>query len=320
MRSFLFAVVIGSVLIMLRPDSFDWSATSFDTVILGHTVELSKKLKRDLNKEILEKCIKYRKNLYAFDPLNNYNMLINDAKSHNVNVYYPTVSKEHIPKLRYGKLCELSTPVLGVFGTSSMQGKFTMQLTLRKLFLDSGYKVGQLGTEPSSLLYGFDKIYPMGYNSNLSVSRHEALQVINEKLMEIEKSQPDIIIVGSQAGTIPEFTTNIAFYTFKQIEFLMATNPDIVILCVNFNDEYNYVMKTINAIESLSRSIVLGLVVYPFTKEITVNNLYKLSKPTNQHLEQYRNDLNKLTNRSVFILSDYEEMNQLFRDIINTLS
>lgn len=44
------------------------------------------------------------------------------------------------------------------------------------------------------------------------------------------------------------------------------------------------------------------------------------SLPTNQHLEQYRNDLNKLTNRSVFILSDYEEMNQLFRDIINTLS
>ncbi|RXZ82785.1 DUF1611 domain-containing protein [Paenibacillaceae bacterium] len=300
-------------------DSLDWEA-QFDTVILGHTVELSKKMKKDINQEILKKCIKYGKNLYAFDPLLNYDVLIQEARSNNCNVFFPTVDKNQLPAHRFGKLCELSTPVLGIFGTSSMQGKFTLQLVLRSVFKANGYEVGQLGTEPSSLLFGFDEMYPMGYNSNLSVSRHEALQVINDKLMRIERKQVDIILVGSQSSTIPELTTNTAFYTFKQIEFLMATNPDIAILCVNVDDDYHNVLKTINAIQSLSRANVLSLVIYPVIKKITTNNLYQLTKPSKHQLDEYRIGLQEMASLPVFILGINDEMERLYEQIIHTLS
>lgn len=52
-------------------------------------------------------------------------------------------------------LYRISTPVLAVCGTSSKQGKFTLQLELRKRFCEMGYKVGQIGTEPNSLLLGW---------------------------------------------------------------------------------------------------------------------------------------------------------------------
>lgn len=300
-------------------DSLDWSSP-FDTVILGHNTELSKRINIDLTKRILMKCIESGKNIFSFDPLENYEKYIRKAKTNNIHVYYPTINEYSIPSLRYGKLTELSTPVIGVFGTSSMQGKFSLQLDLRKRFLEDGYHVGQLGTEPSSPLYGFNKVYPMGYNSNITVSRHEALQVINDQLRKIEETNPDVIIVGSQSGTIPEFTTNALFFPFKQIELLLSTNPDIVILCVNYNDNFEYVHRTIKTIESISRTVVLGLVIYPMEKEVTLNNLYKINPVTFEEIETYKDQLEDKTKKTVFVLGEKGGFSILYNSIIEKLS
>jgi len=46
----------------------------------------------------------------------------------------------------FGKLYKNDIPILGIFGTRSKQGKWSLQMELRKRLLADGYVVGLLGT------------------------------------------------------------------------------------------------------------------------------------------------------------------------------
>ena len=60
-------------------------------------------------------------------------------------------------------------------------------------------------------------------------------------------------------------------------EFLIATNPDIFILCVNYEDDVSYIMRTIHYVEGLVDAKLVGLVMYPLYRRITVNGLHTSS-------------------------------------------
>lgn len=49
-----------------------------------------------------------------------------------------------------------SKPIVAICGTSSKQGKFHIQLELRKRFQSNGYKLFQTSTEPTGYLFGMD--------------------------------------------------------------------------------------------------------------------------------------------------------------------
>ena len=85
-----------------------------------------------------------------------------------------------------------------ISGTGSQQGKFSLQLKLRNKFIQGGYKVGQLGTEPSSLLFGIDEVFPSGYGSVVNLSEEEIISRVNSQMHSIEEKNPDIILVGTQ--------------------------------------------------------------------------------------------------------------------------
>ena len=44
--------------------------------------------------------------------------------------------------------------MLAIVGTSPSQGKYNLQLALRRRFLNDGYEIGQIGTEPTAQLFG----------------------------------------------------------------------------------------------------------------------------------------------------------------------
>lgn len=69
-------------------------------------------------------------------------------------VYFPKIANQIFPRNQFGKLYLVNKPVICVAGTSSSQGKFSLQLSLREKFISAGYRIGQLGTEPTSLLFG----------------------------------------------------------------------------------------------------------------------------------------------------------------------
>lgn len=281
---------------------------TIDTLILGHLDELeiltrNARLKMDLIKLAFENNV----NIYCFDPV---------EFEENPHIYFPKISEVDIPKNRFGKLYRNPKPILGVFGTSSSQGKFTLQLSIREQLIKLGYKVGQLGTEPSSLLYNMDYVFPFGYNNTVNISSVDYITVLNNKLQNISQSGCDIIIVGSQSGTIPYDTSNTAFFPINQIAFLYGTLPDAVILAVNFKEDIDYIRRTINFIESSVDTKIIALSLFPMKfKENFAGFTGSKERVQSGELLEMKNKLKNEFDLPVFILR--EDIENLIDTIID---
>ena len=286
--------------------NIDWDR--FDTLILGHTDELSSLVKlSDLKDSLIEQALQRKKKVYSFDAVPQY--------ENNENVYFPCV-REVLPN-RFGMLYHLSKPVLGVFGTSSRQGKFTLQLKLRQMLLAAGYKVGQIGTEPSSLLYGMDDVFPMGYHSTVSIQGFDVIKYLNDRMNALCRQQKDIILVGSQSGSVTFDFGNLIQYNIPQYEFLVGTHPDAVILCVNPYDSLQYIERTIDFIESSVGCEVISLVVFPMDIRDGWAGIYSSKQPLAE--EKYRKIKEMLSEKfevPVFRLGAEEDMRQLFQVVV----
>ena len=293
-------------------DDIKWDL--FDTLVIGHTEKLLSYIgKENIVDSLIKEAINRGKNIYSFDR-------IDKAEYKNDNIYFPAVIDKYLPPLREGKLFYINKPVLGIFGTSSKQGKFTLQLELRKRLIDEGYQVGQLGTEPNALLFGLDCVYPVGYNRMVCLDEEEKIRYLNYKMNEIADGN-DLIIVGSQSGTVPYEYKNTSYYTYEQVNFLMATNPDAVVLCINYYDEINYIRRSINVIEQLGECKVLGLVVFPMIPEQTWKGMYgKRRKIRGTEAEEIKTMIIRSTGKNAYILGDSNDMKELMNKIIGFFS
>ena len=292
--------------------NIEWD--SFDTLIIGHTDALSSILNRD---EIVHNLImtaqNYGKNVYSYDDLGYLGY-----KNSN-NIYFPVVSEDNVPPYRFGMLYRISKPVLGIFGTSPKQGKFTLQLKLREMFLSNGYNIGQLGTEPNSLLFGFDTVFPMGYNSSVKIKDEDCVNYLNNEINRMCEAEKDIIIVGSQSGTVTYDTGNLSQYNISQYNFLIGTQPDVVILCVNPYDEPDLIKRTIKFIESsVNKCKVIALVVFPMDIRDDWRGFYgEKEKLSDEKYIQVKNRLTRTTRKPVYKLGDDNDTADLYQRIIN---
>ena len=276
---------------------------NFDTIILGHLEELSNLTRKtELKDELLEQAIVHGKNVYSFDEIKHYN---------SKKIFYPIINKKSLPPNRFGMLYRISRPVIGVFGTSSRQGKFTLQLKLRELFLERGYSVGQIGTEPSALLY----------DASVHIAGFDTIRYLNHIINVLCEKDNDIILLGSQSGTVPFDTGNLVQYNIPQYEFLLGSQPDIVILCINPFDDFDYIVRTIKFIESSVDCKVLSLVVFPMTIKddyfVTFGGKKTLSADNFINIKEKLSQLLKI---SVYNLGDSNQLNELLDEIINYLS
>lgn len=232
----------------------------FDSVIIGHCAELSSLIGKDIQYEIIEKSIKFNKKVFSLDDRADLTCL---HKNNNVSFYHPCMSNIPLPQNRFGKLYQIGKPVVCVAGTNSSQGKFTLQLYLRKIFMEKGYNIGQLGTEPTSELFGMDEVYHYGYSvENYPPFEHTVMK-INQLMHNIEDKNPDLILTGLQGGVIPYTNFNLSYYTNRQLELLSAILPDVVILCVNPEDDIDFIQQSIKFIESYVQTHVVACVVFP---------------------------------------------------------
>ena len=296
-------------------DDIDW--TTFDTLIVGHLQEVSRAASIEYKSIVVEQCLAHGINVYAFDS-DGFEQYRPEFYENGIGLYYPEINRNSLPK-KDGKLYTIGTPVLGVFGTSSIQGKYTLQLMLRKLFLQSGYNIGQLGSEPTALLFGMNRSYAFGYASSVDVYEDEAVEVINAMMHEIELEQPDIILVGSQSGTIPAYYHSTKLLNIPQMVFLLATKPDAVVLCVNIYDSIEYIQRTINAIESLSESTIVALAVSPMVYPDDFALAYRRKVPAEKaRVRVFVDTLRKNVKKPVFNMMD--EVTQLFSCCISFFS
>lgn len=289
---------------------------SIDTLILGHVFELERTSLVHYKKYLLEKCLDYHINVYSFDQMS-MDAFETAFAERGVGLFYPQVDAHEIVK-KDGKLHAIGVPVLGVFGTSSVQGKYTIQLYLRRRFMESGYKLCQMGTEPSALLFGMDAMYPFGYAPTVNAKEEEAVELLNSMMHELELKDPDIILVGSQSGTIPASMLNNKYLNIQQQIFLLGTNPDAVILCVNIQDDICYIKRTIAVIENLNYCQVIAIVVSPLLFSGDFGMIRRRKEcATLEQIRQFIERLNEELSSPVFSLADSEEMEQLFKSCLD---
>ncbi len=287
-------------------NSLNWES-DFDTLILGHVGQLSNLLGLNILDIMVSKCCQHRKHLFSFDSLDNYKEI--SEKYPEINFYSPGIYRADNAINQYGKLFRINRPVLGVFGTSSKQGKFTVQLNLRYRFIKEGYSVGQIGTEPHSELFNIDYSVPIGYNYNINVNEDEFILIVNDFMHQIELRAPDIIIIGSQSSTVPFDFGNTKYFSAFQQQFLFATVPDCVVLVVNLHDDFSYIKRTICYLNSISK--VIAISVYPV---LTKNALGGMS--FKERLGAFGNKVNVLEDEfglPVFMQDSPEDFEHLFR-------
>ena len=132
-----------------------------------------------------------------------------------------------------------------------------------------GYKTAQLSTEPNGWLLNADAVYHFGYGNAINISERESIILLNQILhcIELEKN-PDIIIAASQSGTIPFSNYVSSCISIAQTAFLHGIAPDAIILCVNMDDDIDYIRRTIKHIEAYVDTRVIAIVVYPYINEI----------------------------------------------------
>ena len=236
----------------------------FDTVILGYTDRIENLIKFDYKEYILKMCIKHKKNIYMFDNSPQYNALIKQIKAYGLQVFYPCVTNADIPQNRFGKMYRNAKPVVGVFGTSSHQGKFTLQLELIKSF-SSNYKLASIGTEPTAPLFGMDYCFPMGYHSTVYINSYDSVFVLNDAIHRIADEDTDMVLVCSQYTNLPFDVANISMFTNNQYDFLMGTQPEAIVVTINPFDDFDYVKRTVKFLESAVDAKVVAIVVYPIT-------------------------------------------------------
>lgn len=286
----------------------DWE--SFDTLIIGHIQRLSTLTNRIIpKKELIHEALARGKNVYMFD---NY-----DFSESCPSIFYPRVSDKEVPHTPFGMLHAINRPVIGVFGTSSSQGKFTLQLELRKRFIEAGYQIAQIGTEPQSLLFGIDCCLPFGYNSTVQIDGYDMIEYLNYNISQMCDQGKDIILAGGQAGVLNYGDSNLQQYNINFYSFFLGVNPDIVVLCINPHDPVDFIKRNINYLESINSCKVLALVMYPLSLFEGYMGLTAAKKQINdEQFDSIKSMISKVTDIPVYKLDRKVEMDMLFKNII----
>lgn len=298
---------INSDLIIVNIETVDLN--SIDLIIIGN---LSNTIPDTYLDKLCKKIMTYRVKVYLFDEklvsfFNDYPYLYIPMLNISKRNYLPMLNK-------------FNKPVIMICGTSSNQGKFSLQLKLRRLFLKEGYEVGQIGTEPASDLFGFDYSVPIGYRSTSNLEGADLIKYFNNKVYQLSLSK-DIIIVGTQANSASFDNGNLQQINLDFLPIVEGSDPDIAILTINYYDDINYIKRTIRFIESINQTKVVALVIFPVDiKRNYMDNFKKDYEIPFIELEKFKDYLEKEINIKSFILNDDISISKLYNLIIASLS
>jgi uncharacterized NAD-dependent epimerase/dehydratase family protein len=232
-----------------------------DTLILGYAGELGRLRRDDTVARWLSTALERQLNVFSFQTLSapRYQPYLRAAREQGLTFMAPEVPAE-------GELLlpvqtePVDVPVLAVFGTSSSQGKLTVQLALRRTLAEGGYRIGQIGTEPHAELLGMDHAFPIGHASTVNLPLDSYPEYLDSKMRQLcKRKRPDLILAGSQSGTIPFDLHDPGTFALPSLSFMLGIKPDACVLVVNAIDDESYIRDTIEAIGAIGKCPVLAL-------------------------------------------------------------
>ncbi len=296
---------LKSDLVIKSIEDIDLFKDKIDTLVVGHLGEINRVTGKNYTKMCIDYCINNNITLVSFDSIPSE---IKD-RFDSASIACYSINVEKIQYDPSEKLFSIGKAVVSVMGTSSQQGKFTLQMELRRFFENEGYKVGQWSSEPQGALLTSNQVFPTGYNSNISFSEKEVIGFINYQLHDIEKSNPDIILSGIQSYVLSDELYNMHSYPSLQSAIIAGLNPDAIVLIVNHFDARSYILRTINYLESWVKAKVV-CVVLSFKNDISTWSPTEVRQTELSALEinQYLLELSKLTQKPCFYINETEKI------------
>lgn len=296
-----------------------------DGLVLGYLGKLGELRKRDLLAECLAFALDRGLHVFCFESLEGerYREMRQAARDAGLSLRWPAVTAEQARGLLAGPAPAgaVDVPVVAVMGTSASQGKFTLQLSLRRELLKLGYRVGQLGTEPHSELFGMDAVFPMGYASTVQVPAEVYPQYLDRMMRRIcWTRRPDLIVTGAQSGTIPYDLQDHRTLTLPSLAFLMGVRPDAVVLVVNPMDPLDYVRDTIDAIRAIGKAEVMTLAISDRPKRVQERLGRSYAAATELTRDELRAEVAQLESAldlSVAVIADQEDVAKLADRVIS---
>ena len=144
---------------------------------------------------------------------------------------YQNYTGEIIPR----RLSNINTPVIFILGTSTRTHKFEIQLGLRDIFLNQGFKVSQVGTRNYCELFEFHSFPSFMFSSFISESKK--VFIFNQFIKDIENNEnPDVIIIGIPGGIMPINNNLVNEFGILAYEISQAILPDVSILSLLYED------------------------------------------------------------------------------------
>ncbi|RCX15468.1 peptide maturation system protein (TIGR04066 family) [Anaerobacterium chartisolvens] len=135
---------------------------------------------------------------------------------------------------------KINTPIIFVIGMGERTNKFQIQLSLRKYFMQMGYKISQIGSRSYCEMLGFHSMPAFMYSN--AIKDYKKIILFNHYVKSIEMSEkPDAIIIGIPGGVIPfndKFTNRFGMTAFQ---ISMAVKPDTAVMSVfyeKYQDKY----------------------------------------------------------------------------------
>lgn len=179
--------------------------------------------------------------------------------------------------------------------------------------------MGTIGTEPHSLLFNFDNVFPMGYNSTVYIQNNEIILYLNNIINNMCLQGKEIILAASQAQSVPYYCNNLLEYPTMQYHFALGVKPDAIILCINYYDEVAYIKNTMYALMGLTDADIIAFVIYPITYSEDWNGLYGNSKHKIT-IDEFKCKVELLMQEfhiPVYMLGDKMHMSKLCQDVID---
>jgi uncharacterized NAD-dependent epimerase/dehydratase family protein len=275
----------------------DGALEQADTLILGHTEGMGAVSGRHQLEAIARRAVEQGRSVFSLSRLDpgEHAALFQLAEEKGVTLADPTVTRREVDGVlqaaaanpmdpqrvsgqRFGagrlgrqagafvrsgaQVLRHDCPVLGVFGTSRAQGKFSLQLALRRALLAMGYRVGQLATEPTGALLGCSATVPMGYERGEALGVETYTHLVRLLMTAIKNEErPQVILVGGQSSVVP-FDRDLDRFgmgSLGALTFGAAAQPDACLLVCNVFDPPRHVRRCVGALESVLDCQVIAL-------------------------------------------------------------
>ncbi|MGD8778195.1 MAG: DUF1611 domain-containing protein [Ignavibacteria bacterium] len=197
--------------------------------------------------------------------LDHFQDLLNDGNTN--NLYKIGLHKEDFKELDIEKYNQYKPgKVLGIFGTDTVQGKFTTQIILREE-LKKYMRVKHFATEPTGVLVGADVSF-----SRIEEQNELKSTAYHRKIIEDLEAKCDIIITGGQNSIIfdqfndGDLTKNVSTRIYKTflpkwiiLTISVDTNIDIITQSLEYissiNEKYNNNAEVIAFVMLVGRKI-----------------------------------------------------------------